>query len=101
MDGDKKLGVAGAGEAGAFAEFDEAVVLAGQVDLDFGVGLADAVGELFGDGEGQRFLVGLAVGADGAGVLAAVAGIDDDAVEAEFGDGVVSLGKVLMSVPPW
>ena len=40
------------------------------------------VESFFGEGEGVVFFFAVAVGADGAGVVAAVAGVDDNGVDA-------------------
>ena len=71
------------GEVDALLEGEVFVGAAGEADLE--AALAELGGELFGKAESVVFFASIAVGADGAGVMSTVAGIDDDGVDAGRG----------------
>jgi hypothetical protein len=85
------------GQASALLEADELVGLAGEDDLQPLLG--EHRPEPPGDGQGHVLLAG-AVCADGAGVVAAVAGVDHHAAELEaelLGEGDLARGRFLMA----
>ena len=95
VDGDEEVAAGHVGEAGALLQANEPVGLAGEDDLEALLGQDGA--ELLGDGQRDVLLAG-AVGADGAGVVAAVAGIDDHPAELEaelLGEGDLARGALL------
>ena len=85
MDADEHCIAALVGEGDAIIEFDEVVVVAQQ----YGFESAEFGLDAFGHVEGEIFFLLAGMRADGARVLAAVAGIDDDGFEI-FGTGAVA-----------
>ena len=71
MDGDEQVAAGLVGELRAVLEPDVVIVLAGEDDLQ--AALLELLGELLGDGQGD-VLLARALLADGARVVAAVAG---------------------------
>jgi hypothetical protein len=77
MDADEHRIAALVGERDAIIEFDEVVVIAQQDGFES----AEFGFDAFGHVEGEILFLLAGMGADGARVLAAVAGIDDDGFE--------------------
>lgn len=88
------------GEVYALLEGEILVGAAGEADLE--AAFAELGGELLSEGEGMVLFAAVAVGAGGAGVVSAVAGVDDDGVDTGWGatdvvrthDGVEELDEV-------
>src|SRR5215471_15658323 len=81
MDRDEQVGALLIGDGGAGFERDEGIVLAGVDDFGAEAGL-EQFAETAADVENQVFLF-YAVGADSAGIVAAVSGIDDNLADLE------------------
>ena len=76
--GDEKVRADVVGDVRPAAQGHERVVGAREDDLDAGKGLVDLLREALGDVQGDVLLVGLLVQTDTSGVMAAMAGVDDD-----------------------
>ena len=87
VDGYEEVGFRLVGDLRPALEGHVAVVGAGQNHIDVGIGGTNLVGQRAGDIKDERLLVVLLVAAHGAGILAAVTGIDHDRGEPEFVSG--------------
>ena len=92
MQAHEQVAVPLVGEVRAFAEFDEHVFFAGELDVE--AFFFQFVAQQFGNGEDDIFFVGLL--ALRTGVLASVSGVDDDGADFTCaGSFVLGLGDVL------
>jgi hypothetical protein len=84
VHGDEEVGLLLVGDVGTPAHRHVFVVGAGHDHFHIGIGGTDLLCKGQGDAQGVRLLVNFLVAADGAGVLPAVAGVDDNRGEAEM-----------------
>ena len=83
MHGNKEVGLLLVSNIGPTAHRHIRVIRAGQNHFHIRIGGTDLVCNGLRNAQRERLLVGLLVTADGAGVLPAVPGVDDDRGEAE------------------
>jgi len=93
VDGDEEVGLGLVGDRGACLKRDEGVVAA-RVDDVGAEALFEQAAETEGNVEDDVFFFD-AAGAEGAGVMSAMAGVDDDAVDLEAEGTNHGVGRVL------
>ena len=84
VHGDKEVGLLLVGDIRPAAHRHITVVGAGQDHFYVGIGGTDLVCNGLGNTQREGLLVGLLVAADGAGILPAMAGVNDNCGEAEM-----------------